>query len=400
MEEFKIVKLPTKEENKEEDVPVEKTDDNYQPPKKKHIFLFLIFLFVIIGVMVIRIITTYTDYEVVNKWDRKETSESSYCNFKNNLLKYSCDGVFYTTYAGNLIWNYTYDMTNPNMDICGDYVIVYDKKGNEIDLFNSSGFVKTITCTTPIIEAKVAKQGTMALLLQENGVSHIQLFDKSGTTLVSGEFHPENRGFPVSIALSSDATRLLMSVINVDQGELSTELVFYDFTNAGKEEQDNIIASYTYVGMLVPKIDYVDKDKVIAFGDSKIIIFNNNLKATMAKEIPVDNVKSVFYNDKYFGFVKEATAEDGSVVNELNVYNLFGFKWMSKEITDSYEQISILDNNEILLNDNGKIAIYNMQGFKKFEYDFGERIYTVLPGNTHKKYYLIEENKTEEIYIK
>ena len=83
------------------------------------------------------------------------------------------------------------------------------------------------------------------------------MYDKTGTLLVSGEIHPENRGFPVSMALSSDATKLLLSIINVNGGDITSELVFYDFTDKGKEEEDNIVATYTYIGALIPKIEFV-----------------------------------------------------------------------------------------------------------------------------------------------
>ena len=405
MEEFKIIKLPEKnnEEEKDEKEPVvaRRVDDDYKPPKKRYFYIILLLLFIVISIFVIRIITTYDDYEVEKTWERQDSSESNYCSFNNNLIKYSADGIFYTTFDGTLIWNYTYDMTNPNIDFCGDYIVVYDKKGTEVDVFSSKGYINTISTTTPVIEARVADKGTVAILLQEGTTSYIQMYDRDGSVLVSGEIHPENRGYPVSMALSSDATRLLLSIINVNNGELDTELVFYDFTSAGKEEEDNIVASYNYIGALIPKVEYMKNDKAIAFSDSKIIIFNNNLRATVAKEITVgQQMKSIFYNDSHFGYICETATDNGEIVNELNVYNLYGFRLISKEIESSYDNITILDNNEIYISNENEVSIYNLQGFKKFNYTFDDKIYGVIPGTTSKRYYLIEDSKTEEIYIK
>ena len=405
MEEFKIIKLPHKTEESEPKEPIiagkEQEDYDYTPPKKRYMFLVLLFVLCVIAVIVIKIVTTYDDYEVSKTWERNDSAESTYKNFQDNLLKYSGDGIFYTSYGGSLIWNYTYDMTNPCVDTSGCYVVAYDKKGSEVDIFNTKGFIKQITSTIPIVEAKVASQGTVALLLQENNTSYIQMYDKRGTLLVSGEIHPENRGFPVSMALSSDATRLLLSIVNVNTGELSSELVFYDFTKEGKEEQDNIVASYTYLGSIIPKVDYVKNDKAIAFSDSKIILFNNNLRATVAKEISVKGeMKSIFYNDTHFGYISESNGEKGEVVNKLNVYNLYGFKWMSKEIDGSYDNVQIMDNNEIFLRNENEVTIYNLQGIAKFKYKFDEVVYNIIPGSSSRRYYLIEENKTELISIK
>lgn len=404
MEDFKIFTLPTKiEEESEENYQTSAADDEdgYVPHKNKFLFLLIVAIICVISVIVIRIVTTFEDYETVKTWERTDSVESKYKGFQGNLLKYSGDGIFYTGFDGSLIWNYTYDMTNPCIDTKGSYVIAYDKRGTEVDIFSTKGFEKQLTTTVPIVEARVAGQGTVSLLLQENNTSYIQMYDKRGTLLVSGEIHPENRGFPVSMAISSDATRLLLSIINVNDGDLTSELVFYDFTSAGKAEVDNIVATYTYIGSLIPKVEYLKNDKAIALCDSKIVIFNNNLRATVVKEISSEGeMKSVFYNDDHFGFITEKVLENGEIVNELEVFNLYGFKSISKEITESYSNVAILDNDEILLSDENNIVLYNLQGFAKFKYSFDEKIFSVIPGVTSRRYYLIGETNTEEISLK
>ncbi len=405
MEDFKIIRLPEPSEDEDSaEEPILKRkepEDDYTPPKKRYIFLIILLLISIVAVIVIKIITTYDDFEELKSWERVDTGESIYSSFQGNLLKYSGDGIFYTAYDGSLIWNYTYDMTNPSIDTSGTYIIAYDKKGSEVDIFSTKGFVNQISTNIPVVDAKVASQGTVALLLQENNTSYIQMYDKSGTLLVSGEIHPENRGFPVSMALSSDATKLLLSIVNVNDGDITSELVFYDFTNEGKEEVDNIVATYTYIGSIIPKVDFVNKDKAIAFADKKIVVFNNNLHATVAKEIPVNSeMKSIFYNDTHFGYIGEEELSDGSIVNQLNVYNLYGLKTTTKEINESYSTISLLENNEIVVSDGNNITLYNLQGFEKFKYSFDEKVYIIVPGATSRKYYLVEENKTSEIGLK
>ena len=111
-------------------------------------------------------------------------------------------------------------------------------------------------------------------------------------------------------------------------------------------------------------------------------------------------MKSIFYNDTHFGYISETAKEDGEVVNKLNVYNLYGFRWMSKEIDGSYESVQIMDNNEIFIRNENEITRYNLQGIAKFNYKFDEVVYNIIPGSTSKRYYLIEENKTEQICIK
>ena len=122
MEEFKIITLPTKnEEEPEDDAPVlerKVEDDDYTPPKKRYLFLLILIVVAILSLIVIKMVTTFDDYEVEKSWERQDSAESYYCSFNNNLLKYSADGIFYTTYDGTLIWNYTYYLVNPSIDLC------------------------------------------------------------------------------------------------------------------------------------------------------------------------------------------------------------------------------------------------------------------------------------------
>ena len=60
----------------------------------------------------------------------------------------------------------------------------------------------------------------------------------------------------------------------------------------------------------------------------------------------------------------------------------------------------IMDNNEIVVSNGNDITIYNLQGFAKFSYTFDEKIYGIIPGATSRRYYVIEETKTEEIGLK
>ena len=250
MEEFKIIQIPTQiEEDEKEDVPkvIEEQDEKSGHRRRRGILIVLILLlFVVIALVVIRIITCYSDFEVQNSWARQDSAESKYISFKNNLLKYSSDGVFYTKYDGTLIWNYTYDMISPVIDSCQDYAVIYDKNGNVVELFSSTGHINTIKTTAPVVCAQIASKGTVAILLEEKGTTYIQMYDSGGTNLAAGEMHPINGNYPIAIALSDDATRLLLSSINITGGVVSSVLTFYDFTDAGKQEQDNIIATYTY----------------------------------------------------------------------------------------------------------------------------------------------------------
>ena len=119
----------------------------------------------------------YQDYNVHTSYDRKDGAESNYIGYNNNLFRYSRDGAFYTTFDGELIWNYTYEMSNPRIDMCNDYILLYDEGGTQISILTPTGFKQNIKTSMPIVDAHIAKQGTIAILMQDGGVGYIQLCD-------------------------------------------------------------------------------------------------------------------------------------------------------------------------------------------------------------------------------
>ena len=66
-----------------------RVDDDYKPPKKRYFYIILLLLFIVISIFVIRIITTYDDYEVEKTWERQDSSESNYCSFNKYAYIYS-----------------------------------------------------------------------------------------------------------------------------------------------------------------------------------------------------------------------------------------------------------------------------------------------------------------------
>ncbi len=79
------------------------------------------------------------------------------------------------------------------------------------------------------MRVKIAEQGTVALLLEENGVSYLKLCDKTGKTLAEGELHVENSGYPMDIALSKDGKQFAVSMLDISDGTIKSSIAFLQF---------------------------------------------------------------------------------------------------------------------------------------------------------------------------
>ena len=350
----------------------------YTRHRKKILVFFLCIVAVILWVLVFNL-RKYDDFDVKETYERVDSAETHYVDFQDNFLKYSRDGAFYTEYDGDLIWNYTYEMDDPHIDVCGNYILIYDVQGTQAAILTNTGFKQTIKTAMPIVDANIASQGTVAILMQDG----------------------EAGGYPLAIALSSTAQRLMVSQLDVKDGNVKTTISFYDFSNKGKDEIDNIVATYSFSDQIIPQIAYVDGDKAIAFGDSEVIVFNNNSKASIAKETFVDGqIKSVFYDDKYWGIICQATDDEGKYIDQMTVYTLTGRKRCQKTIDIASTNAEFVANHEIVLSNNKEVELYTLQGIKKFAYEFSTSIYKIIPQDASRRYVFVEDGHTDVVRLK
>ena len=75
-----------------------------------------------------------------------------------------------------------------------------------------------------------------------------------------------------------------------------------------------------YDDMVIPEMEFTSNDRMVAFGDTKAVIFEGAQKPQAIAEIPMDEkTKSIFYNEHYIGIV--TGNEDEAVTNHLAVYD-------------------------------------------------------------------------------
>ena len=367
-------------------------------PRTRRIFLLVMVVIIVVAYGSYRLFASYTDYEVMASMERSDAEQTEYLDFNENLLSYGRDGAFYTDYSGNLLWNETYEMTKPRVKTCGDRLLIYDKTGTQMIICSMTGSVGNISTTLPISDADVSSKGQVAVLMREGNTGYLLLYDADGTRLASGELHTQNTGYPISIGLSSDGKRLVVSLVDLNAGDVKTTLLFYDFGTAGSKKEDNIIGTYSYSNMLIPEVDFVGGDQAIAIGDREIVTFAVGSAPSVKSEVFFSGqIKSVFHNDNYYGVVTAGT-DDGN--NILDVYNMSGTRRFEKEIGTSYTDVEFTKTNEVLLTDGQQVVIYTLLGVKKFDHTFTDAIRQIIPWESRRTYVLIKNDTMERIRLR
>ena len=218
--------------------------------------LVLVVLVLVIGKLIYSI-QKYDDYEVKSSVERDSTNISKFQEFSDYILEYSNDGILCMTKNGNLIWNQAFEMVSPMIETCGEYLVVYDQGGTQIFIISEEGLQKKIETTSAIQTVDLAKQGTIAVLMKENDESRIKLFDKKGNELANGKFYDHKGSIPVDIALSKDATKMAVSLIDVTGKAVSSTITFYNFGTVGQSEIDNNVGTYTFEEIVVQVHHYM-----------------------------------------------------------------------------------------------------------------------------------------------
>ena len=94
--------------------------------------------------------SVYTSYTEISSISRISSSDSVCLDYNGRVLTYSKDGINSMDSKGNLIWNETYQMQEPIVEINGNAVAVGDYNGHIIYVLNEKGKVCEIDTNLPI----------------------------------------------------------------------------------------------------------------------------------------------------------------------------------------------------------------------------------------------------------
>lgn len=342
---------------------------------------------------------SYSKYTVVDYSKCSDTGAAKYESFKGNIVEYSNDGANCKTPSGDLVWNQAYTMTTPVVTKCKDYMAIYDKGGTKIVLLNEGGLVENLDTTKPIQKVKVAAQGSIAIIQKSGTEYDVKLYDKKGKELAGGEYHGNRGGFPIDIAISMDAKKMAVSLIDINKGKVDTTLNFYNFDTVGQNKIDNNVGSFSYNNTVVPEIYYSSNNSMVAIADNAIYQFSETDTPKLKRKIEIkENIRSVFYNEKYVGVVTENNAEK-SEKKHIVVYDKNGKIAMENNTSLAYDTVEILDNNEICLKNNSECEIYTMYSIRKFKGKFDQEIYKVFTRGSSRKYVFIAKGEMQEVKL-
>lgn len=338
----------------------------------------------------------YTGYEVLVTQERADAVTAQYEAYNGGILKYSKDGASYIDINNKALWNQTYEMQNPLVSICESYVAIADRNGTNLYIMNTSGIQGEIDTLVPIQKVRIASQGVVAVLLEDNGTAKLRYYDQFGEELAERKFVMEQSGYPLDFALSKDALKLAVSQLSVGSNSMINSVAFYNLGEVGENDIEHIVSSYEHKETIFPKLEFMGNDVIAAFGDNKFAIYEGKQIPELVKEVGFENeIQKVFHDDKYIGFIFRN--EDGTGQYKMCVFDLKGTEILTKAYDGDFTDIQISDG-QIILNSEMECLIFNMKGIQKFKGSFHKSVIKIIPKDTNR-YILIHENDTEIIKL-
>ena len=194
-----------------------------------------------------------------------------YIPFGENMIRYTKDGATYLDASGNNVWTVSYEMRTPISNVNGDYAVIADQQGNEIYICSTSGCTGVAKTQLPITKAAVSSIGVTAAVVEDGTASYVFYFRRDGEELgINIKMLLSGDGYPLDLALSPDGTQIVMSVVHLEGGVLKNKVVFYDFSEIGKNVNNRYVGGFEeeFNGKMAARVRYLNQDTVCAFSDS------------------------------------------------------------------------------------------------------------------------------------
>lgn len=371
------------------------------PKKKDKKFIHILGIIIAISIVIIIIICsvtqrTYNSYSVIKSNPRTDSMTKGYLRHNGDIVKYSTDGISVYGQDFKTIWSASYSMKNPSVAMSENYIAVADIGGKEINVYDKKGTAKKIDNSKEICQIEVSDSGMVAIMTKENMAYFITIAN-STKKYIDIKTRIKEDGYPLDMAFSSDSKKLVTSYLKIEDGEVNNYVTFYNFGEVGKNYESKIVKGDSYGKVLVPKVEFLDKNTVCVFSQERFTVYE-------MKEMPEEKfktkkydqiIRSVICNNDYVGIVVDNKDGDKKT---LNLWGKDGRKKLTKEIDFNYDDIEIV-NDDIIMRSDRDAMIVRTSGKVKFQGEFKEDVEYIMPYNYRDKYYFITQQSIDKIKL-
>lgn len=341
--------------------------------------------------------SSYSYYSEVSSYPRFSSSNSICVNHNGRVLTYSKDGINSMDAKGVVIWNETYEMQNPLVEVNKNAVAVGDYGGHVIYVLNEKGKVGEIDTNLPIRDFCISENGIVAAILEDQKATKLNLYDSKGKILVESESYMNQNGYPVAVALSENAEVMEVSYLQVDSSKVTSHVAFYNFSEVGQNKVDRLVSGRAYEETVIPYVGFFEDGGSFAVGSGRIIFYEGEEKPIdLAIKMLTEEIQAVYRGDNHVILVYVDTT--GAALYRIDMYDKKGNLVLSETVDIQIHDILIQDKNIVIYNDT-ECIMYGISGKEKFRGSFGKSVSLLIPSNRANRFLMITPTSVDVIEL-
>ena len=340
----------------------------------------------------------YESYEEISSVPRENISGSVTTALGEHILTYSNDGANCVNGEGEQLWNQTFEMQNPIVDICGDVAAMGDYNGRTIYVMDSQGTLGEIDTKMPIRNFVVSASGVVAAILDDTNITWIYLFDTSGNTLAYFKTTMKQSGYPISITISDNGSLVGVSYLYVDSGVMKSSVAFYNFGPVGQNEIDNFVSGYDYMDSVVPFVRFLDSETAVAVSDDRLVMYSGGQKPVSVADVLLDGeILGVYCGKDYVALVYNDVT--GNAMYKVDVYKDDG-KLADTLMLDFQFSDIIFSGDRVIVYNEQEMLVHMIGRMDKFAGNFHKSVQTLIPGKKAQEYIIVTADSVDTIELK
>lgn len=307
---------------------------------------------------------SYHDYKILQTSEQEDIVSTKYTEMDGKILRYSPDGVSLVNKKLEAVWAESYQMQNPIADVCGSRAVIADRDGTSMVFLDKSGMTGSVTTSYAIVKAKVSRSGLVAAILDGGDNTWINFYSTDGSLIAENQTKIDDPGYPMDVAISNDGVIMMVTYQFVDGGETTSYVAFYNFGDVGQNEDDRIVSGYTYDGIVIPQIQYLENGRCIALREDGFTLYSGK---QIPKEIKTVNAEkeivSTFFDDDCIGLVFKNDSKDK--LYTMEVYSASGKLNFRRDFNIPYTTIK-MSGGKILMYNSSQICVIDKNGVEKY----------------------------------
>lgn len=336
---------------------------------------------------------TYNGFDV--RYSRiKSEVMAEYESFCDSLLRYGKDGAILIDNNGKEIFNESYHMKSPIIDVCEGYCAIADLDGNTMCLFSAKGIQATINSSLPIKAVRVSENGIVMLISENESATFISFYDKKANILAESKYPLEKKRFPADFDISYDGLRAAIGFIGYDKNELTGQIAIIGFDALSSTKPNNVIFSMDMEGELPTLVKYNSNGALLVAGSSKISIISPDKDGFNVQDIELNlDIASILTNDKYIVVVENTDAE-----RIAHFYNYKSQNISNIQLDLDYQHI-VLNDDWLVITKDEHFKAYDLKGHLRVNQGMTYTIKDVKIMENKLKYLMVYDGKLEAIKL-